>query len=457
MYIYLYAKYSVIIISREKLLLYKTPIKSYIIHIKNISLKLCLLFLHLAKNFKATLNNSLTMAQKKTSLIEANNYNSCLHYIEKCWEQLTCYYPKDFHKQLGLPYKFVAPSKSIYNNDQFYWDSYFIILGLVVCGRQELAKGMVNNFLHLQKRFNIIPMRNRYYNLGSSQPPFLTSMAKEIYAVKADKRWLTKVMYAAEHELNNYWMNEGLTELHIVHKGLSRYCDHYITHLAAEHESGWDMTSRFHDHCLDYLPVDLNSMLYKYETDLAEFYKDAGNKKKYNHYVTQSENRRKKMNELMWNLSKGFYFDYDYKHKHQSGFYSVAGFYPLWAKLATHTQAKKVADNLKQLEYKGGVANTQATGLSPEKKQHDYPNGWPNQQWIVIKGLMNYGFKEDAERVAKKFLDLNYKVFKKTGKLWERYDVVKGSNGKSERYTTQHGFGWTNAVFIRLIKKFSNN
>ena len=162
------------------------------------------------------------------------------------------------------------------------------------------------------------------------------------------------------------------------------------------------------------------------------------------------------MNKLMWNFDKGFYFDYDYKHKKQSSFYSVAGFYPLWARLATHTQAKKIIDNLNKFEYDGGLANTQSTGLADEYKQHDYPNGWPHQQWIVIRGLMNYGFRNDAERIAKKFLDLNKKIFRKTGMLWEKYDVVKCEIGKSERYPTQCGFAWTNAIFIRLLDKFGD-
>jgi neutral trehalase len=95
-----------------------------------------------------------------------------------------------------------------------------------------------------------------------------------------------------------------------------------------KHESGWDMTSRFHNRCLDYLPVDLNCALYKYETDLAEYYKITRQVRKYNHYILQSERRRRTMNTLMWNFRKGFYFDYDYRHGRQSAFYSIAGFYP---------------------------------------------------------------------------------------------------------------------------------
>lgn len=386
--------------------------------------------------------------------IHIKDYQSCIKYIEKYWNAITCYYPKDQFTHLGLPEKFISPNDGIYKNDQFYWDSYFIILGLVKCGREALAKGIINNFLFMQKRFNIIPMRNRFYNLGSSQMPFLTSMAGEVFQATGDLRWYKTIMLAAEHELYNYWMNSKLTEIHIVHKGLSRYCDHYITHLAAEHESGWDMTSRFHNHCLNYLPVDLNCALYKYETDLAEFYKITRNRKKHNYYILQSEKRRKTINKLMWNLEKGFYFDYDYRHQKRSGFYSIAGFYPLWARLATHTQAKKMAENLKHFEYEYGLANTQSKGLSEEYKQHDYPNGWPHQQWIVIKGLMNYGYRRDALRIAKKYLELNKKLFLKTGKFWEKFNVVKGEVGSSERYPTQSGFGWTNAVFIRLLDKF---
>lgn len=396
------------------------------------------------------------MKYKKITSIQRKDYSECLVYIEKYWKKITFYHPKDKYSHLGLPNKFISPNDGIYKNDQFYWDSYFIILGLVISGRAELAKGMIDNFIYLQKRFNIIPMRNRFYNIGCSQIPFLTSMASEVFQYHSDKVWYRNVMKSAEKELENYWMNKSIPEIHVVFEGLSRYCDHYITHLAAEHESGWDMTSRFHNHCLDYLPVDLNCALYKYETDLAAFYKMNRNRVRHDYYVMQSERRRKKVNSYMWNFKKGFFFDYDYKHRRQSAFYSVAGFYPLWAKLATYTQARKVVDNLHRFEHKGGIANTQSGNLSDEYRQHDYPNGWPHQQWIVIKGLMNYGFKDDAIRLAKKYLDLNKRILSKTGHLWEKYDVVKCDVGKSERYPTQIGFGWTNSIFLRLINKFEH-
>ena len=387
-------------------------------------------------------------------MVTKNDYKECLKYIKYYWKKITFYLPKDKGIHIGLPNPFISPNNVIFKNDHFYWDSYFIILGLIESGKISLAKGMVDNFVYLYKKFDIIPSRNRFFNLGRSQIPFLTSMTMKIFNSTKNKAWLKKVAKVSEEELKNYWMDDKRAEKHLVYNGLSRYCDHLISHVTAEHESGWDITSRFNNHCLDYLPVDLNSCLYKYEIGLAEIYNILNNKSKEKYYKNAANKRRKKIIELMWNEKKGFFFDYNYKLGKQSNFYSIAGFYPLWANLASNSQAKKIRKNLKKFEYKGGLANTQKTSLSKEFKQHDYPNGWPNQQWIVIKGLLNYGFRKDAERLAIKWLDLNKKIFLKTGEFWEKYNVVKCDIGKEGRYPTQTGFGWTNAVFVKLVNEF---
>lgn len=383
-------------------------------------------------------------------------YRKYLQYIDKYWKKSTFYSPKDTGIHIGLPEPFVAPNGTRFGDDQFYWDSYFIILGLVESGKIKLAKGMVDNLVYLFGKFGIVPSRNRYYNLGISQIPFLTSMIMAVFGKTNDTQWLRKTVKTAEKELELYWMNgyEKRGEIHLVHRGLSRYCDHYVMHKTSEHESGWDMTSRFGDRCLDYLPIDLNSCLYKYEKDISKISGILGNRNKEIMYSKKAEKRKKIMNSLMWNEKKGFFFDYNYMDRKQSGFYSVAGFYPLWSGLAEKEQARRVEKNLKKFEYAGGIANTQKTGLSKEFRQHDYPNGWANQQWIVIKGLSDYGFEEDARRLSMKWIEMNIEVFRRTGKFWEKYNVVKRDVGKEGRYPNQTGFGWTNAVFVKLAKKF---
>ena len=381
-------------------------------------------------------------------------------YLSKVLEnqrELIFFLPKDKGTHIGLPNKFIAPSsvEGIFENDQFYWDSYFIILGLLETNQINLAKGMVENFAYLYKKYHIIPLRNRYFNLGISQPPFFSSMVLEIFNKTKDKNWLKEMVNIIENELREYWMDGKGS--HLVFRGLSRYNDSWNLHLTAEHESGWDMTSRFFERCLDFLPIDLNCLLYKYEKDLHYIYSELGNTMKSNEYLNRSEKRKKTINDLMWNDEKGFYFDYDYKNKNQSDFFSIAGFYPLWVGLATFEQAKKIRNNLYVFECDGGLANTQKNDLIPPFKQWDYPNAWPNQQWIVIKGLLIYGFLDDAERLSRKWLKMNINIYEKTGAFWEKYDVLSLNRGIDGRYPTQKGFGWTDAIFIKLTNLFNED
>ncbi len=387
-------------------------------------------------------------------IIRKEDYKDCLSYIEKYWKKITYRQTQDKGVTIGLPNAFVSPNNTIYAGDQFYWDSYFTILGLLAAGKVELAQGMVDNLLFCFDRFGIIPMRNRLYELGISQIPFLVPMIEEVFQATHDKRWLQRAAAIAGNELKNYWMNEIRVERRCVFEGLSRYCDHYIISATTEQESGWDMTSRFQENCLDFLPVDLNSCLYQYEAGLARIYTILKDGKKTALYRRAAERRRKKMKALMWDNERGFFFDFNYQKRQQNVFYSVAGFYPLWAKIATPREAEQVRKNLSLLECDGGIANTQPNNLSARFKQHDYPNGWPQQQWIVVQGLLNYGFAKDAERIAKKWLDMNKEIFERTEKFWEKYDVVEREIGKPGQYPTQSGFSWTNAIFVKFVSRF---
>lgn len=240
----------------------------------------------------------------------------------------------------------------------------------------------------------------------------------------------------------------------MVYEGLSRYLEHFFTHVTAEHESGWDLTSRYKHNCLDYLPVDLNSLLYKYETDLKWIYSMFGNSAKIRKYTRMASKRKKKIINLMWTEKRGFFFDYNYRMKRRSKFYSLAGYYPMWVGIPTEKMAKRMVRNLRKFEYRGGLANTQKEGLSKDFKQWDYPNGWPNQQWIVIQGLLRYGYEKDARRIALKWLRMNKRIFERTHKFWEKYNVVRCTIGKSGVYQTQPGFGWTNAIYLKLTNMF---
>ncbi|MBU0722696.1 hypothetical protein KJ973_02600 [Patescibacteria group bacterium] len=64
-------------------------------------------------------------------MILKTDYKECLDYISKYWNKITFYAAKDNGVHVGLPNKFICPNTTRYNKDQFYWDSYFVILGLI--------------------------------------------------------------------------------------------------------------------------------------------------------------------------------------------------------------------------------------------------------------------------------------------------------------------------------------
>ncbi|MGM5480853.1 MAG: trehalase family glycosidase [Nanobdellota archaeon] len=381
-------------------------------------------------------------------------YDSYTDHIRRKWTELTFSLAKNRGVQIALPNSFVSPSppEGIFDHDQFYWDSYFIIIGLLEQGFVDFARGMVDNLAYLCDRFGLVPMRNRMYNLGISQPPLFSSMVRLVFEKTRDIHWLSKMVETARIELS-YWNDNQ--KKHTIFNGLARYCDHWHLHSTAEHESGWDMTSRFNNQCLNILPVDLNSLLFKSESDVAFMYETIGNHDLADHFKNKANARKAAIQEHLWNDDLNFFFDFNWKQESSSIFYSLASFYPLWAGIATEDQARKAVDKLSLFEYDGGLANTQDNGLSEEFNQWDYPNGWPNQQLIVIEGLLRYGFEEDAKRLAEKWLDMNAKVFDETQKFWEKYDVVDLRKGKDGRYPTQHGFGWTNGVFVKLVSLFN--
>jgi alpha,alpha-trehalase len=92
------------------------------------------------------------------------------------------------------------------------------------------------------------------------------------------------------------------------------------------------------------------------------------------------------------------------------------------------------------------------TTLSHSGQQWDAPNGWAPLQWIVFKGLLNYGFNDLAHLLKTNWITANLKVYSQTGKMTEKYDVWS-DNGEASggEYPNQDGFGWTNGVFLAML------
>jgi alpha,alpha-trehalase len=386
-------------------------------------------------------------------------------YITAYWPKLTRFHPKDDESLVGLPNPYLVPAYEEGHefdfNELYYWDSYFMVQGIMDAEHKKLVIGILENLLTMFERFSIIPNASRTYLMGRSQPPFLTSFIVEVYkAYKLDKKWLARAMKIAEAEYTMVWMGTTKPNARQVYKGLSRYYDiNYLNDLA-EAESGWDLTTRFGRKALNFVPADLNSLLYKYEMDFAYAAKETGDERKARGWETTARIRKQAMDQLMWSEMRGMFFDYDYVKHHRGAVDSLAAYYPMWAGLATEHQAEKLVNSLRKFEEKGGLTTTDrqhigqlVPGSLPA--QWAYPNGWAPLHFIVIKGLQRYGYHNDARRIAMKWLKTNLDWYKKHEVFLEKYNVVQpGKPPVKGVYPSQTGFGWTNAVFERFCQEF---
>ena len=220
----------------------------------------------------------------------------------------------------------------------------------------------------------------------------------------------------------------------------------------AMRESGFDPSSRygpFSGSTHHFVSVDLNSLLYKYEADMARIAATLKKPEDAVQWKRRAKIRRAAINHYLWDPKQGLYMDYDYMTHQQSTYVYITTLYPLWAGAADAEQAKAVESHLNLLEHPGGLAmSTYNSGL-----QWDLPFGWAPTMWISIEGLHEDRDDGDAVRVAREFSHAIETNYERDRTIREKYDVVTGSselNITTGYKTNEIGFGWTNAVYLEM-------
>jgi alpha,alpha-trehalase len=404
------------------------------------------------------------------------------------------------HGLLYLPYPYVVPGGRF--NEMYGWDSYFTQVGLVRDDEMALAKNMTDNFLYQIDHYGKILNANRTYYLSRSQPPFLTQMILNVYRKEHDIHWLRSTVPAIE-KYYRFWTEEP----HLTKQtGLSRYYDlgdgpasevlsgeqdqqgrdhydlvkeYYRTHDVKDYdlgqyydkkkdqltdlfykgdrsmrESGFDPSNRFGPFNIDiihYDPVCLNSLLYLMETDAAEILKILDRPREASDWTKRAEERKQRINRLMWDEQDGLYYDYNFVRKDLRRYPFVTTFYPLWVGVADQRQAARIVANLHLFERPGGLL----TSTNVSGSQWDAPFGWAPTEMIAIQGLRRYGYTKEADRITVNFLSLILKEFNQHNTIVEKYDVERResevSAGLKFGYKSNEiGFGWTNAAFVEL-------
>ena len=425
---------------------------------------------------------------------------------------------------LYLPNPYVVPGGRF--NEMYGWDSYFIILGLVEDKRTDLARDMVENFFFEIENYGAILNANRTYYFTRSQPPFLTSMIREVYehptGKPLSKAWLAKAYSYAQRDYglwtaaphlagdtglaryddigegpvpemaddSNYYPDVirwllAHPEVHTdylveapdsptpaqaaelaktscdittskvcanAHANGHRLSSDFYRGDRAMRESGYDPSFRFgpfSGSTHHYAPVCLNSLLYKYERDMAHFATLLGRTAESAQWNRRALDRRAAIEKYLWNPATHMFYDYNFRRTSNRPTTTSRPSTLYGQILPARSRHRAPSSHLSLFEHDGGLAMSDFDSGT----QWDLPFGWAPTSWLAIKGLDQYGFTADAGRVSAKFSQTIRQNFEHDGTMREKYNVVSGSANvevATGYKSNVVGFGWTNGVYLEM-------
>ncbi|XP_055129362.1 trehalase isoform X1 [Symphalangus syndactylus] len=380
----------------------------------------------------------------------------------------------------------------------YYWDSYWVMEGLLLSEMAETVKGMLQNFLDLVKIYGHVPNGGRVYYLQRSQPPLLTLMMDCYLTHTNDTAFLQENIETLALELD-FWTKNRTVSVSLEGNNylLNRYYVPYggprpesyskdaeladtlpegdrealWAELKAGAESGWDFSSRWliggpNPNSLSgirtskLVPVDLNAFLCQAEELMSNFYSRLGNNSQATKYRMLREQRLAALNAVLWDKETGAWFDYDLENKKKNREFYPSNLTPLWAGCLSDPgvadKALKYLEDNRILTYQYGIP----TSLQKTGQQWDFPNAWAPLQDLVIRGLAKTplrGAQEVAFQLAQNWIRTNFDVYSQKSAMYEKYDVSNGGQpGGGGEYEVQEGFGWTNGVVLMLLDRYGD-
>ncbi|XP_034249125.1 trehalase-like isoform X2 [Thrips palmi] len=398
-----------------------------------------------------------------------------------------------------VPNGFIVPGGRF--REIYYWDTYWIVQGMLLCDMRASVRGVIENLLVLVKRLGFVPNGSRVYYDQRSQPPLLVPMIKAYLQHSGDLDFVRENIDLIEKEFL-FWINNATVEVTVKGKTykLSRYFspsdgprpesyrEDVLTanHLATDEEkqhlywdiksaaaTGWDFSSRWviHEgtnggslgdmHTRYIVPVDLNAYMYGNAVGLSEMFRRLGMEDRAAEYRAIADQFREAVTAVLWHPDLGTWLDYDLLNGTPRRYYYASNLTPLWTRCYDEHQSADIARatvrylfNTGVLKYMGGMP----TSLIMTGEQWDFPNCWSPLQGILIQGLHNtgdHGAQRLALELARRWLAANYKGFMENHQMYEKYEVeIVGRCGGGGEYAPQAGFGWTNGVCFELLDQY---
>ena len=224
----------------------------------------------------------------------------------------------------NLPNQYMTPcAEGIFQNF-YYWDTYFINVGLIALNDLNMVRNNLNIMKHFVDLYGFVP--NADHLLKGSQPPLFTRGVYDLYLASKDIEDIKKYAYSCYKELQ-FWENKRQTKIHLNQYKCSwndkdcleafEYFKSRVDGLNeieekidpieltrdfyAIAESGWDINSRFMSNgnrfaIHEFACLDLNCILYDAENKLSELFNIINEKQLSDELNKKAEERKSLIN-----------------------------------------------------------------------------------------------------------------------------------------------------------------
>ncbi|KAF8993496.1 glycoside hydrolase family 37 protein [Cyathus striatus] len=333
---------------------------------------------------------------------------------------------------IPLNHTFVVPGGRF--REQYYWDSFWIVEGLIESQLFDIVNATLQNFMDELDNFGFIPNGGRIYYLDRSQPPLFIQMLSRYVTASGDKSILQRALPLAEKELK-WWDDERTINItspfsnktfqmhrYDVNNSAPRpesYFTDYTTanvpsglnesqrsdlyaELATGAETGWDYTVRWYNRddngtnglrglqVRSTIPVDLNSILYKNHVLMASLYGSSNSSAADRHRSTAASIKEGIL-DLFWDSQKLAFYDFNLKVNDRNNIFTAANFYPYWSGIVPDEVLSSAESAFGAFSSVNLVVNryngTFPTTFIDSGLQWDAPNAWPPHQYIIIQAL----------------------------------------------------------------------
>ena len=266
--------------------------------------------------------------------------------------------PSPHSTLLPLPHPCFVPGDRF--RETYYWDSLFIVRGLLAVGMTASAVGVARNLLHLVHAHGCVPNGARSYYTNRSQPPVLGALLAALddaAALDADlcteavpllvQEWtfwtsgshdvaiaVPGGQDAAVHRLSRYfahwssprpesWREDVHTAQHVTGQDAAARKARLWRELATAAESGWDFTSRWcppsavpgqllaSTRCTRVVPADLNAFLLVLARSIAKWAARLGNSGIASQFQAHADARAAAIHAVLWDSRAAQWRDFE--------------------------------------------------------------------------------------------------------------------------------------------------